>query len=106
MRNAGIGLENIEELRRRQGIEDVELLAEIGELHVGDSVKLTFLTGTTTLVGETLLVRITRIRGYAFRGKLAAKPVSPGLSKLALGTPLDFTTAHIHSIAKGEPAPD
>ena len=95
-----IEIENIEEMRRREGIDDVELREEIRELEIGDLVKVTLLTGTKSF--ETVLVRITSIRGYAFRGKLANRPASSGLSKLRIGAPLAFTTAHIHSLAKGQ----
>ena len=93
-----VEIENIEELRRQEGIDDVELRIEIRSLHAGDFVKLTFLIGTTSF--ETLLVRITSIRGSAFRGKLVKRPTSRGLSKLDAGAPIVFTTAHIHSLLK------
>jgi hypothetical protein len=53
MRHA-VQLENIEELRRRQGIDDVELREAIGRLRVGDFVKLTLVTGPEPCLGETL----------------------------------------------------
>ena len=93
-----VEIENIEEMRRQEGIDDVELRIEIRSLHAGDFVKLTFLIGTTSF--ETLLVRITSIRGSAFRGKLVTRPTSSGLSKLEAGAPIVFTTAHIHSLLK------
>jgi len=96
-----IQIENIEEMRRREGIDDVELREQIRRLGVGDFIKLTLLTGRTPGTGETLLVRITSIKGPAFRGKLASKPAVPGLSKLQVGSPLAFTAAHIHSLLKG-----
>jgi len=96
-----IRLEDIEQIRRRYGIEDVELWKEIGELAVGKFVKLTLLTGPST--SESLLVRITRIRGENFRGKLANSPVAAGLSKLREGSPIVFRTAHIHSLPKVQP---
>jgi len=99
-----VEIENIEEMRRREGIEDVELQEEIRGLAIGDFVKLTFMAGTTSIVRETLLVRLTRIRGPSFRGKLATRPASAGLSKLRVGSPLAFTTAHIHSLPKDQPA--
>jgi hypothetical protein len=98
-----VAIENIEEMRRREGIEDVGLREEIDGLRVGDFVKLTFLTGTRPPAGETLLVRITRIRGDSFRGKLASRPAYRGLSGLRVGTPVVFTAAHIHSLPKGQP---
>jgi hypothetical protein len=99
MRNP-IEIENIDELRRREGIEDVELHEAIRALAVGDVVKVTLLTGTKASGGETLAVRITSIKGAAFRGKLASRPASAGLANLRVGSPLAFTAAHIHSIAK------
>ena len=65
-----VAIEEIEQMRRQQGIEDAELRREIRGLRVGDRVKLTFLPGATSAAGETLLVRITSINGRAFRGKL------------------------------------
>jgi hypothetical protein len=102
MRNP-IEIENIEELRRREGIEDAELQEEIRGLRVGDTVKLTFRNGTKSLGGETLVVRITRINGAAFRGKLIDRPASADLSTLRVGSAITFTTAHIHSLRKGRP---
>lgn len=94
-----IEIENIEEMRLREGIDDVELRTRIRGLAVGDFVKLTFLTDTKSF--ETLLVRITAIQGGTFQGQLAHRPTSTGLSKLRVGIPVAFTSAHIHSIAKG-----
>jgi hypothetical protein len=91
MRNP-VEIEDIEEMRRREGINDVELREEIRGLKIGDFVKLTLLTHTGSFAGETLLVRITRIRGCTFRGKLAMKPAFIGLSKLRVGSPINFTT--------------
>jgi hypothetical protein len=99
-----VAIENIEELRRREGIDDVELRAEVGRLRVGDHVKIT-LRGGESHGGETLAVRITTIRGDGFRGKLACDPASAGLAGLRAGSPVAFTTAHIHSVAKGRPGP-
>ena len=94
-------IENIEDMRRRQGIEDVELEEAIRELKVGACVKLTLLTGTPGAAGETLLVRITSICGETFRGKLVKKPTSAGLSGLGIGFVLSFTRSHIHSLPGG-----
>src|SRR5437870_3217611 len=101
-----VEIENIEEMRRRQDIDDVELREEIRGLQVGAAVKLTFLAGTTSGAAETLVVRITRIRGYTFRGKLVTKPASAELSDLRVGSFVSFTTAHIHSLPKGPSAPE
>jgi hypothetical protein len=95
-----VEIENIEDIRRREGIDDVELRKEIRGLRIGDFVKLTLLTATKSLAGETLLVRITSIKGFAFRGKLADRPTCAGLSGLRVGAPVAFTAAHIHSIPK------
>ena len=97
MRNV-VEIEDIEQRRLRAGIDDVELRSEIRGLHVGDVVKLTFLTGTTAF--ETLSVRITSISGSAFRGKLADRPHAPALSQLRVGSPVAFAAAHIHSLGK------
>jgi hypothetical protein len=95
-----IELENIEEMRRQEGIDDIELRQEIHRLEIGDLVKLTLLASNKSF--ETLCVRITRIRGTAFRGKLASKPACAGLC-LQAGAAVSFTAAHIHSIPKGRP---
>jgi hypothetical protein len=102
MRNS-IVVEDIERMRRRQGIDDVELREEIRGLTIGDFVKLTLLTRTGSYAGETLLVRITRIKGPVFCGALAVRPTFQGLSKLRVGSPVRFTTAHIHSVPKRQP---
>lgn len=98
-----VEIENIEELRQREGIDDVELRAEIRTLRVGDCVKLTFHSGTKSFAGETLLVRITAINGRKFRGKLAKEPAVLGLSTLRVGSLVSFTAAHIHSIPRMQP---
>jgi hypothetical protein len=99
MRNS-IVVEDIQGMRLREGIDDAELREEIGGLAIGDFVKLTLLTRTGSYAGETLLVRITRIRGSLFCGVLAESPTGRGLSKLRAGSPVRFTTAHIHSVRK------
>jgi hypothetical protein len=104
MRNA-VEIENIEGMRLRQGINDVQLREEIRGLRAGDFVKLTLRSGTKPSLGETLLVRITSIRGTTFRGKLADRPAAADLSNLAVGTPVVFTAAHIHSLANRQPSP-
>jgi hypothetical protein len=99
MRNP-IVVEDIEGMRRRQGIDDAELREEIRGLTIGDFVKLTLLTRTGSYAGETLLVRITRITGSLFCGELAVRPTFNGLSKLRVGSRVRFTTTHIHSVPK------
>lgn len=98
-----VGIENIQELRRQEGIEDVELWDEIHGLEVGDFVNLTLLASANAVAGETLLVRITSIRGSGFRGKLAARPASAGLARLPVGFPIVFAADHIHSVQKRRP---
>ena len=88
-----VEIENIEEMRRQEGIDDVELRMEIRELKAGDFVRLTISCGPK--FHGTVLVRITQIRGSAFRGKLLKKA-----SKLPAGGMVTFTTAHIHSVLK------
>ncbi len=99
-----VEIENIEAMRLRQGIDDIQLREDIRKLEIGDFVKLTFLaTGTKSFAGETLLVKITSIRGSAFRGKLVNSPASTGPLKLRVGSPVAFSMAHIHSLPKGPP---
>lgn len=100
---ARVEIEDIEQRRLQAGIDDIELRSKIRGLHVGDVVTLTFLTGTTTY--EMLSVRITSISGSAFRGKLADRPVAPALARLRVGSAIEFTAAHIHSLGKRRPAP-
>jgi hypothetical protein len=98
-----VEIENIDDLRRRQGIQDVELWEEIRGLRTGDFVRLTLLSGPGSAAGETLLVRITSIRGSTFRGELARRPTSKSLARVRVGAPLAFTADHIHSIPEGLP---
>jgi len=88
-----IRIENIEEMRRQQGIEDDELRLEIRALRAGDYVHLTLLTAAGAF--EVVTVRITSVRGAALRGKLAKRASTPGLSRHPVGTPITFTTDHI-----------
>jgi hypothetical protein len=93
-----VEIEDIEEVRRRQDIDDVELRLDIRGLKVGHFVRLTFLTGAGSF--EVQLVRITSIRGLEFRGKLVNRPRSRDLKKLTNGVSIPFTAAHIHSLLK------
>jgi hypothetical protein len=99
-----VRIENIEAMRLREGIDDVELREDIGALAVGDLVRLTLLPRDRSLAGETLVVRITDIHGSSFWGKLIRRPTSKGLADLRIGAPLAFTADHIHSLPKGRPA--
>jgi hypothetical protein len=96
-------IQDIEQMRRRAGIDDVELRQAIRVLRVGALVKLTLLTGAAESAGETLQVRITSIRGGAFRGKLTSRPTSAGLSGLRAGRAFAFTGSHIHSLPQIRP---
>src|SRR5947199_2573340 len=100
---SGVQIENIEAMRRREGIDDVELRDEIRGLEAGDLVMLTFLTGLRSPAGETLLVRITRIIDGVFHGKVASRPAALGLSDLRIGSAVNFMPAHIHSIPRKQP---
>jgi hypothetical protein len=100
-----IEIENIDELRLREGIDDVELREEVGRLHVGDHVHLTFVAGANPQAREVLVVRITRIHGGEFHGLLAGPPARADLARLRAGSRVVFTTGQIHSIARPRPAP-
>jgi len=102
MKNS-VALQNIEDMRRREGIDDIELRDGIRALRVGHFVRLTLLTGTTVFAGETVLVRITSIRGQSLRGKLVERPASADLASLVAGSGVAFAAAHIHSLAKRQP---
>ena len=101
-----LAIENIDELRLEQGIDDVELHNEIRALQVGGFVKLTLLTGVRGSVSETLLFRITDRKGSRFRGELAAAPTVSGLSGVGIGSSFTFSEAHIHSVHHCLPVPE
>jgi hypothetical protein len=96
-------LEDIEAMRREQGIDDVELREQVRGLLAGDHVKLTFLIAGGPPAGETLPVRVVRVRGPSIRGELAARPTSRPLSRLRPGTRVTFTAAHVHSVVRRRP---
>jgi hypothetical protein len=96
-----VWIEDIAEMRRRQGIDDVDLRDDIRGLAVGDLVRLTLRADDQSPAGETLVVRVTDVAGEAFHGTLAVRPVSKGLADLRVGFPVAFTAAHIHSLPKG-----
>lgn len=91
-------VQNIEELRRREGIDDVELRREIHAIKIGDTVRLTLLTEQRPISSETVLVRITQINGNSFQGALVTRPTIKGLCTLPADLSLDFNRAHIHSL--------
>jgi hypothetical protein len=99
-----IEIEDIDYLRRKEGIDDVELHDEIRALRIGDYVRLTFLVRDRFIsTGETLLVRITRIQGQTLSGRLTNQPISRGLAKLRIGARVSFAASHIHSVAAAPP---
>jgi hypothetical protein len=95
-----VRIEDIEAMRRCQGIDDVELRAAIRGLGVGDAVRLTLLAGDAAAGGETVVVRITAINGRRFRGTLATRPVQKALAGLKTGLDLAFTADCIHSLVR------
>lgn len=100
-----IEIENIDDMRHREGIDDVELHEDISHLQVGDHVRLTFLSGASQR--ETLLVRITSIQAGQFRGRLTGPVARPDLLGLRPDALVTFTAGQIHSIAPASrPAPD
>src|SRR5437016_12760125 len=98
-----IQIEDIREMRRREGIDDPDLQKAIHALNVGDYVQLTLKTDAQAFHGETVLVRVTRIQAGSYLGKLAQTPASAALARLRAGARLAFTAAHIHSLPKGPP---
>jgi hypothetical protein len=103
VRGAAIEIEDIDALRRQRGIRDIALQRAIRVLRVGDYVKLTLKTGAEAFHGETILVRITSIGDRGFCGRLAQRPAATIFGHLRVGSPLRFTAAHIHSLAKEGP---
>jgi hypothetical protein len=95
-----VEFENIEEMRRNAGIDDVELREAIEHLQVGDWVRVTLQVAPGAFPGESLIVRITSIKGGVFRGKLARPGRCPRRAHLTPESLLTFTGAHIHSIPK------
>ena len=95
-----VRIQDIEAMRRREGIDDVELRQEIRALGVRDLVRLTLLTGDPSFAGETVLVRVTAVRGTSFRGVLVRRPTAKGLTGLLAGSPLTFSADHIHSLLR------
>jgi hypothetical protein len=93
-----VAIENIEEMRLRAGIDDVELRESIRRLRVGDRVRLTLLADPDVPSGKTLWFRISRIKGSRFEGRLDKGQGPAGLRPGAL---VSFTAAHIHSVFEG-----
>jgi hypothetical protein len=95
-----VEIEDIEAMRRRVGVDDVELRGAIGGLRVGDLVRLTLLAGPAPAARRTVVVRITAIHGPEFRGTLT----SAGPADLRPGARVAFTASHIHSLPDERPA--
>lgn len=95
-----VEIENIEEMRRRQGIDDVELHEEIARLRAGDQVRLTFVAAGAAGRSETVLVRITSIKRAVYRGRLLATPLALGPTAPREGQLVLFHREHIHSVAR------
>jgi hypothetical protein len=93
---ASIAIENIEEMRRREGIDDEELHGEISRLKVGDLVRLTL--RVSRIAAETVIYRITAMQQMEFRGECASLPFDTRLRRLTNGMTLCFTADHIHSV--------
>jgi hypothetical protein len=98
-----IEIENIDEMRQCEGIDDVELHEAIERLRAGDHVRLTFVSGANQR--ETLPVRITSIRTGRFRGRLVGPATRARLVGLRSDALVTFTAGQIHSIARPQPAP-
>jgi hypothetical protein len=96
-------IEDIAGRRRREGIDDADLRADIGRLTIGDLVRLT-LRAEQAAAGETVVVRITQVGSAGFRGALAGQPASKALAALGTGFALAFTADHIHSLPAGRKA--
>jgi hypothetical protein len=92
-----VQFENIEEMRRSAGIDDVELHQAIRRLQVGDWVRLT-LSSNGSFPGEAVIVRITSIKGNVFRGKLAQGGRAVRRANVTAESLLTFTGDQIHSI--------
>lgn len=95
-------IENIDQLRLRQGIDDVELREKIGQLQVGDCVNLTFLKGAQQGASKTVPVQIVRIVKEKFEGKLLKSLGSLGPTDLKVGSMISFRRYHVHSITRAD----
>jgi hypothetical protein len=103
MMSGSIQIEDIESMRRVEGIDDTDLRDGVRKLKAGDLVRLTFLP-VGKPAGETLSVRITGVAQGRYSGELAQGAVSAGLAALRPGVPVMFTADHIHSLGPPQPA--
>jgi hypothetical protein len=92
-------IQDIEDMRRQCGIDDPALRDQIRVLKRGDVIRLTLLADAPSAAAETLRVRITSVRDGCYRGKLTSRPVSAAFASMAVGSPVAFTAAHIHSVS-------
>ena len=95
-------IENIDEARKREGIDDVVLHDEIVRLKAGDHVRLSVSSDGKQF--EMVSVRITSVKGSALRGKVLEKPRSRSLGTLIAGSAMTFKAGQVHSIVDGKPA--
>jgi hypothetical protein len=95
-------IENIEALRRLAGIQDVELHEQVRRLRVGDRVRLTLLAADRP-GAAVVLVRITSIKGGAFRGRVVGAAERVRLTGSVIGSLVAFTEDHVHSVPKAPP---
>jgi hypothetical protein len=93
-----IEIEDIDARRRQEGIDDVDLQQAIGRLSAGDRVILTLVSDGEATIGESLVVRITRVCKSTLRGKVVETSPRNGRSRVRPGTALTFTRANIHSV--------
>jgi hypothetical protein len=91
-------IEEIDALRRQNGIHDVELHREIARLQVGDQVRLTFLAGQGLPAAQTLRAHITHVGDGHFRGRLVVAPAGRAPRPLRRGMAVVFTAGQIHSV--------
>lgn len=96
-----IRIEDIEHMRRENGIYDVELREQIRSLQIGHCVKLTLLRDELPSEGKTVVVRITSVRDGRFCGKLAVPSQASRMPGLLPGRVVRFSAAQIHSVVRG-----
>lgn len=96
-------IEDIDEMRRQAGIDDVELRADVRALVVGDRVKVTLVSAARPGVAVTVVLRITSVRADDFRGVLERRPAGASFTGLRAGSSIVFAAAHVHSITDKGP---
>lgn len=91
-------LENIEQMRLREGIDDIELRESIRQLQIGDCVYVTFLDCSHPKRSKTVLIRLVAIHKNGFGGKLMQPLDALGPSDLRVGSLVTFRESHVHSV--------